>query len=89
MALQMGERIAVTLAGEGTWAVPAEAVAHDRAIYQAREAIRCSEATACSDLYASVFAAEYAFALSNLALLRSWAAYHMDAATLRTFKPCA
>ena len=83
----MSEAIEVSLAGEGTWPVPAEAVAHDRATYLAGEAIRCTEATPYSDLYASVFAAEYAFALTNPALLRSWAAFHMDSATLRSYKP--
>jgi len=83
----MSERIEVTLAGEGTWAVPAEAIAHDRATYLAHEAIRCTEATTHSDLYAIVFATEYTFALTNLTLLRSWAAYHMDQEMLRTFKP--
>jgi hypothetical protein len=80
------EQIEVDLAGEGRWLVPAEAVARDRAAYLARQACRANGAQG-ADLDASVFASEYAFALDNLSLLESWAAYHMDRATLLAYKP--
>jgi hypothetical protein len=82
----MSEPIEVEVAGEGRWAVPAEAVARDRASYLARQATGAGPAEG-NELYRSVFASEYAFALDQPALLRAWAANHMDRSTLIALRP--
>jgi hypothetical protein len=77
----MSEPIEVEVAGEGRWAVPAEAVARDRAAYLARQATGAGPAEG-NDLFDDAFASEYAFGLDQPALLRAWAANHMDRSTL-------
>jgi hypothetical protein len=84
----MSELIEVEVAGEGRWSVPADAVARDRAAYLARQASGAGP-EAGNDLYNSVFASEYAFALDRPDLLQAWAAHHMERAALLSFKPPA
>jgi hypothetical protein len=82
----MNEFITVEVAGEGSWQVPADAIARDRADHQARQATGAGPEVG-NDLYNSVFSSEYAFTVGNEALLKSWAAQHMDRAALLAFKP--
>jgi hypothetical protein len=77
--------ITVDLPGEGTFVVPFEAIALDRANYMARQATGSGPGPG-NDLYNDVVESELQFALSRPDILNEWLRHHMRRSALADYR---
>jgi hypothetical protein len=75
--------ISIEIPGDGTYAVPFEAVALDRASYMARQATGAGPG---NNLYDEVLENETQFALGHPNVLQDWARTHMRRAALSPYR---
>jgi hypothetical protein len=77
--------ITVDLPGEGTFVVPFEAIALDRANYMARQATGSGPSPG-NDSYDAIMESELQFALSRPDILTEWLQHHMRRSELAQYR---